>query len=146
MALGVGHLHSNLHSRPAHHRDAYQSRGLVMRVIICGGRDFDDHHYIRAKLDAIHAKTPFTLAVTGGAKGADIEAAMWAKLKGIPTAIMPAPWDAHGKAAGAIRNKWMLQFGQPDLVIAFPGGKGTQNMIDQARKAGVEVLPISGTH
>jgi hypothetical protein len=36
----------------------------------------------------------------------------------------------------------MLMEGKPDLVVAFPGGRGTANMIEQARKAGVEVLEI----
>ena len=32
--------------------------------------------------------------------------------------------------------------GKPDLVVAFPGGAGTLNMVMQARKAGVRVIEI----
>ena len=34
----------------------------------------------------------------------------------------------------------MLAEGKPDLVVAFPGGAGTANMIEQARAAGVRVF------
>jgi hypothetical protein len=37
----------------------------------------------------------------------------------------------------------MLEEGKPDLVVAFPGGTGTANMVKQARAAGVEVLEVS---
>jgi predicted Rossmann-fold nucleotide-binding protein len=36
----------------------------------------------------------------------------------------------------------MLTKGKPDIVIAFPGGSGTADMICQARKAGVPVEEI----
>lgn len=46
-----------------------------------------------------------------------------------------ADWKKHGKAAGPIRNGIMLRDGKPDMVVAFPGGRGTANMVDQARLA-----------
>jgi len=51
----------------------------------------------------------------------------------------PADWSRHGKSAGPIRNRQMLIEGRPDIVVAFPGGKGTANMIKQAVEAGVKV-------
>jgi acyl-CoA synthetase (NDP forming) len=54
----------------------------------------------------------------------------------------PANWKKHGKSAGPIRNQLMLDVGKPDLVIAFPGGSGTADMIRRARKAGVPVKEI----
>ena len=56
--------------------------------------------------------------------------------------MYPADWDTHGRGAGPIRNKQMLEEGKPDLVIAFPGGKGTANMIGQAKEAGIPVREI----
>jgi UDP-N-acetylmuramoylalanine-D-glutamate ligase len=55
--------------------------------------------------------------------------------------IYPAKWDLHGKSAGPIRNQQMLDTGV-DLVIAFPGGKGTAHMVSIAKKAGVKVVEI----
>jgi hypothetical protein len=56
--------------------------------------------------------------------------------------MFPAQWDRYGEAAGPIRNAWMLEFGKPDLVVAFPGGRGTADMISKARKAGIEVCEV----
>jgi hypothetical protein len=36
----------------------------------------------------------------------------------------------------------MLVYGKPQLVVAFPGGGGTANMVEQAEAAGVKVKPI----
>lgn len=80
--------------------------------------------------------------IEGEARGADTLARKYAEEHGIHVAPFPAQWDTHGKAAGPIRNAQMLREGQPELVIAFrgPNNRGTQNMIDQARKAGVETV------
>jgi hypothetical protein len=56
-----------------------------------------------------------------------------------------ADWAKHGRAAGPIRNKQMLEEGKPDLVVAFPGGQGTANMMSQVREAGVRVMAITPT-
>lgn len=45
----------------------------------------------------------------------------------------------EGEAPGADQ----LEEGHPDIVIAFPGGRGTANMVAQARKAGVRVVEVS---
>jgi hypothetical protein len=80
--------------------------------------------------------------VTGGANGADHSAEDWAIDNGIVRRVFPADWDKHKRAAGPIRNKQMLVEGKPDLVLAFPGGKGTRNMVAQARSAGVDVIEV----
>jgi UDP-N-acetylmuramoylalanine-D-glutamate ligase len=79
--------------------------------------------------------------ITGGATGADRSAADWAALEFTDYEEYPANWKKHGKAAGPIRNKQMLDSGV-DLVIAFPGGAGTANMVKQAKKAGVKIIQI----
>ena len=69
----------------------------------------------------------------------------WAKSLGIPVIEMEPNWGFYGQAGGPIRNEWMIKFTDPDLVIAFPGNKGTRNMVEQARSAGIEVrhaLPL----
>ena len=37
----------------------------------------------------------------------------------------------------------MLAF-EPDLVVAFPGGPGTQDMVEQAKAEGVFVMEFDG--
>lgn len=48
----------------------------------------------------------------------------------------------YGKSAGPIRNQTMLDDGKPDLVLAFPGGRGTADMVAKAEKHGIPVRRI----
>lgn len=114
-----------------------------MRALICGGRDYDDDRWMGAQLLRIADEVgEFTLVIHGGARGADLMADSWAKFVNVPTMRFDANWDGDGRAAGPIRNKLMLTEGKPDLVVAFPGGRGTANMISQARRAGVRVIEV----
>lgn len=106
-----------------------------MRILVCGGRDYDDQRRVFAVLDALAP----ALVIQGGARGADLHARAWATARGKPCATFDAPWAALGRGAGPIRNGWMLEFGHPDLVVAFPGGKGTADMVSQAQRAGIQV-------
>jgi hypothetical protein len=119
---------------------------LPSRVLICGGRDFNNEYLFQHVLnDFWHIDmgfTPFTI-IHGGARGADNLAARWAYDNKMKVESYPADWNTHGKAAGPIRNQQMLDTGI-DVVIAFPGGRGTQHMINIAKKAGVEVRVING--
>lgn len=114
-----------------------------MRVLVCGGRDFKDWDRLEDILDALNQESAIEVLIHGCAKGADSLAEAWAILNSIPAVGMAADWKTHGKAAGHIRNSLMLSEGKPDLVIAFPGGAGTANMVMQSRKAGIEVREIS---
>lgn len=111
-----------------------------MRVLVCGGRNFNDALTLGSWLGGIHKDHGIDLLIEGGAAGADYMARKFAEWVGIPVRTYPADWDRHGRAAGPIRNKQMLDEGKPDLVVAFPGGNGTQNMVEQATAAGVRVL------
>ncbi len=109
-----------------------------MRVIVCGGRGFDNYPLMRDVLDA-HGITELA---EGGATGADDMAEAWACQRNVPCRTFPALWAKHGRAAGPIRNAQMLCEFQPDAVIAFPGGRGTADMIRQERAAGVRVIEV----
>ena len=112
------------------------------KVLVCGGRDFSDMKKLMANLDRLHRDQKFCCLIHGNARGADTFAAQWAYMNDVRTKEFPADWTRYGKAAGPIRNKEMLEDGRPDLVVAFRGGKGTQNMIEQAKRKGVEVIQI----
>lgn len=109
-----------------------------MKLLACGGRDYCDRQAAFAALDAVHARRQVTLLIAGGARGADRLAEEWADSRGIPKMILPAEWDKHGKAAGMIRNRQILAL-KPDGVIAFPGGRGTADMVRISKAAGVKV-------
>ncbi len=114
-----------------------------MIVLVCGGRDYGNFEVVRLTLDQIHAESPITLIIHGGATGADECADRWAHLYAdIQVQAYPAMWSTHGNAAGPIRNKQMLDDGKPDLVVAFAGGRGTADMVRQARAAGVRVVEV----
>lgn len=112
-----------------------------MRILVCGGTEFDDW----AKLaEVLHPLlTPHCVVIEGGAKGADFLARVYAKWCNIPFEEYPAEWKKYGRAAGGIRNQRMLDEGRPDLVVAFPGGTGTANMVRRAKRAGVKVHEVS---
>jgi len=120
-------------------------RGYEFRVLVCGGRDYKDGQRVFDTLKDIWFNTkPMSglHIIHGGAKGADTFAGMFANKAGVNNTEFKADWNQYGKRAGYIRNKTMLDEGKPDLVIAFPGGKGTAMMVDIARKAGVEVIVV----
>lgn len=111
-----------------------------MKLLVCGGRDFNDWAMLDYWLRKVHAKRPITLLIEGGAPGADSMARTWATKRGIRVETEHADWKKYGKAAGPIRNELMLTKWAPDGVVAFPGGKGTAGMIEKAEAAGVKVI------
>lgn len=64
----------------------------------------------------------------------------WAFHRKIPVCVFPANWRFEGKAAGPIRNSRMLSIMEPDFVIAFPGGRGTEDMASKAEANDVPVV------
>ena len=113
--------------------------GGCMKLLVCGGRDFNDPAAVERVLTLIHEKHGIDTLIHGAATGADNLASEWATRNNIYQDAFRANWGAHGKAAGPIRNKDMLNHGKPDAVVAFPGGRGTSDMVRRAKKAGVKV-------
>jgi hypothetical protein len=114
-----------------------------MRVLVCGGRDFSDCGLVFDTLDALAKVEVVDCIIEGDARGADRIAGAWAKRRRVDLVLIPADWQKHGKAAGPIRNQKMLDQGKPDLVIAFPGGRGTDDMVRRAEVAGVSVKRVT---
>tara|TARA_R100000951_G_scaffold19616_2_gene16469 strand:- start:303 stop:644 length:342 start_codon:yes stop_codon:yes gene_type:complete len=100
-----------------------------MNVLICGGRQFKG----RYKFDEAMKLLPFTPSVIihGGADGADLMGDQWAKSNGIFSIRIDALWQSHGNGAGPKRNQAMLDLVKIDYCIAFPGGNGTNDMIER---------------
>jgi len=102
------------------------------RALVCGGRDYNDRERVARILDAAVERLGVKAIIHGCARGADFEAKRWAMLREFPAVEFRADWTRHRKAAGIIRNQQMLDEGKPDLVIAFPGGAGTADMVQRA--------------
>ena len=113
-----------------------------MRLIVCGGRNYRDSARVADILGRIHKAQGLTSVIQGAADGADRLAAEWAWENKISVCSYPADWDKHGKAAGPMRNQEMVDDARADCVVAFPGGKGTADMVRRARKAGLTVWEI----
>ena len=111
-----------------------------MKVLVCGSRNFKD----KELMEDVLKQWDICEIIEGEARGADTLAREYAERHGLDVLPFPAKWNEYGKAAGPIRNAQMLTEGKPDLVIAFrgPNSRGTQNMIEQARKAGIETKVI----
>ncbi len=129
-------------------------------IVAGGGRDLSwpseliATHLLRASSGRI-----VQALLHGSARGADQAIASAADQLGWPQIACPAAWQQHGRAAGPIRNRQMLErsldllaalpVGAGLLVIAFPGSQGTASLVDQARRLSrrsaisIEVLEIA---
>lgn len=115
-----------------------------MRVLICGDRNWTDRKTIE---DYIKTLPKGTQIIEGECRGVDIIAREIAQKYGLEVYEFPADWSRLGKAAGPIRNKAMIKYGKPDIVIAFHNNieqsKGTKNMLKCAKKHGIPTRVIS---
>lgn len=107
-------------------------------LLVCGGRDYNNYERMKTILDHLAPNA----IVHGCAKGADQMAGNYARARGIPEIRVPANWDFYEKPAGVFRNDWMLKFVKVTKVVAFPGGKGTADMVRKAKFEGFDVLEI----
>lgn len=122
-----------------------------MRVLVCGSRTLTDPWPLYALLNGLKRLNgpAYMWIISGGARGADAFAYKWASTN-LPDGhmqVFAADWDAHGRAAGPIRNRRMLEDGKPDLVIAAVDkplalSKGTADMVLRAREAGIQTLVL----
>lgn len=123
----------------------------MTKMLVCGGRDYADVPWIWLNLDRIDNERKVQCIIDGaqskydpsrGMIGTDYWAHQWALARARKCDRFPADWDTHNKSAGPRRNQQMVDEGQPDFVVAFPGGAGTADMINRARAAGIEVIEI----
>lgn len=149
--LSITCLQDNNHKGAIAEPYAYTSRNTdimdsIMRILVCGGRDFDNHALLEQTLCRLHRDDTLSLLIHGNASGADRLAGQWAHNHGIDQVSYPANWKAHGRAAGPMRNRRMLHHGRPQGVIAFPGGRGTAHMVELAEQAGLPVWKPAEEH
>jgi hypothetical protein len=112
-----------------------------MKIIIAGGRFYNFTIRSAIAIDIINTLYgPITEIVSGSCTGADKGGESYAKLRGIDLKIFKADWNRNGKAAGPIRNKKMAEYA--DGVVLFPGGRGTQSMYNEAKKAKIKIFDL----
>jgi hypothetical protein len=113
-----------------------EQKTKVERLVITGGRDFEDRDAVFSALDAVKRIHPeLKVLIHGDARGADTLAKEWALERGLTPEPYPANWDKFKKAAGFIRNQEMIDRGKPHAAVAFPGESGTSDMVDRINLA-----------
>lgn len=108
------------------------------RVIVAGGRDFEDYEYLEKSMNHLLSKIKRKIVVVcGAARGADKLGERYAKEHGYEVRYYQADWSI-GKSAGYLRNLEMAQ--NADALVAFWDGKskGTNHMIQTAKKYGLD--------
>ena len=114
----------------------------MIKVIIAGGRNFEDYHRLCRVCDKILKNYSNIEIVSGAYKGADLLGERYANERNYPIKQFPADWRRYGKSAGLKRNIEMAAYA--DALIAFWDGesKGTKHMIDLATQTGLNVKVI----
>ena len=117
----------------------------MVRIIVAGGRRFNDYDYLRYMMDELIDGIYDTVEIISGhAKGADSLGERYANERGLKLSVFKADWKQYGKAAGIIRNQQMLDYAKEEfpIVAAFWDGesRGTKDMIERSRRAGANVM------
>ncbi len=116
----------------------------TFKIIICGGRHFDDYEYLKASCDSVISQIGTDKGieiVSGHCKGCDMLSEKYAEERGYKLTVFPAEWKKYGKSAGIKRNIRMIEYIEvPDsAVIAFvsENTKGTRFTVKEAERNGI---------
>ena len=112
-----------------------------MKVIIGGSRDFSDYELFSNVVSECLSRLAVDgkiVILSGHCRGTDQMAERFAGERSFLLEIYPADWRM-GRGAGPQRNKRMVE--AADAVIAFSGGgRGTESLIELAKKKGIPLL------
>lgn len=108
-----------------------------MKVIIAGGRNFEDYEVVKKAIE--ESGYLITEVVSGKAPGVDSLGERWAKENNIPIIPFPADWSTYYRAAGPIRNQKMADYSDT-LVAVWDGvSRGTKDMVRRMKKMNKDV-------
>jgi hypothetical protein len=131
------------------------------RVVIAGSRSLKDYVPVAAALDALLRPEKGMLEVVhGGGGGVDTWAGRWARERGLPVTVMPAPWHVlqgphvmrrtnrvghvFNASAGLDRNLNMVMYANRVIALWDGNSRGTRHLITLAkllnRPVTVEIL------
>ena len=110
------------------------------RTLFCGGRTYSDYEAVKRVIGMVNP----TSVIHGAAAGADSLAGRYAKENEVPCRAYPPSrrLDGGGRDWKFRRNERMLLTAKPDLVVAFPGGPGTDHMVRTSKKHGYPVWDL----
>lgn len=111
-----------------------------MKIIVTGGRDYSNPDHIFEVLDDL---APDTVVFGDCRTGADSMALEWCRANGAIFIGYPANWTRFDRAAGPIRNGLMVRDNQDaTYLVAFKGGKGTNDCLEKAKRVGIEIMDL----
>ena len=118
-----------------------------MKVIVAGGRDFNDYELLKETLDSFQQEYGnITEVVSGGARGSDKLGEQYAHENNITIKQFVPDWEGLGKKAGHVRNRHMGSYTKEHngMLVAFwdKQSKGTKGMIDYATKIGLKNVVV----
>ena len=107
-----------------------------MKLLICGSRCITNWDYIYDCINEIMEEYEGLIyeIIEGDAEGVDRIAGIYAAEHHIRSIVMPANWRKHGKKAGFIRNKEMVDLCDKGIAIWDGYSKGTKHTIDLLKK------------
>lgn len=130
---------------------------MTLRLVVTGGRNYADEATVRWALESLHQAYTIGTLIHGDASGADRLCRDWATAAGVSTLDMPADWNdlsepcvlryrrdgsAYNVLAGFNRNQRMIDVGQPNYAVAFPGGRGTNDMCQRITEARIPLWDL----
>jgi hypothetical protein len=111
----------------------------MMRVLITGSRSWTAYNAIQ---EALSELVGTHILVSGNCpQGADLMCEKAAQELGWEVELYPANWDLHGKKAGFIRNKEMVD-SEPDICLGFihNKSKGGSMTVRLAKTANIPTI------
>ena len=108
-----------------------------MNLLIAGSRSFTDYNFLERTVLGFADPKDIDCIISGTAVGADSLGELFARIHKIPVKQFPANWDLHGKKAGFIRNKTLVD--ECDMAIIFWDGESsgtshTISLLESAKK------------
>lgn len=111
-----------------------------MKVLICGSRGINDRAVV-AQAVAESGMAP-THIVSGGARGVDTLARLYAQSNGVEFTEHVADWEGHGRRAGYLRNITMVDAVEAVIAVWDGESRGTKHSIDYATSQGKRVFVL----
>lgn len=116
-------------------------------LAVVGSRNISESRYpeFEPRITEAMQSTGCDAIVSGGARGADRIAEIYAVKHGVPILVVPARWDKYGKVAGMLRNSEIVKQCHALLAIWDGKSKGTGDSIKKAMSAGkcIHILSIN---
>ena len=114
-----------------------------MKVVVAGTRTFDSASFTGLVAWALTSLDwPVEEIVSGAASGIDTPGENWAKISRVPIKRFLPDWDAHGKAAGPLRNEEMARYADALLLVWDGHSSGSADMRERVRRRGLPVFEI----